>query len=90
MDYATLTTDDRRAIRMERLRELEIAHVRMSLEEREEPGCSPQRTEALGDLRRRISEHQEALGFTEHQEALGFTERNDEKTSNAQERSVGS
>lgn len=61
MEYIFLTDKDKVAIRQNRLRELEVAHFQMCLEEGEEPEKSPVRTRAITDLARRISAYQAEL-----------------------------
>lgn len=68
MEYTSLSQGDLRSITAHRLRELEVHHFQFSLEENEEPGRSPERTSALADLERRISDYRAVLGLTESME----------------------
>lgn len=61
MEYVFLTEKEKLTIRQNRLRELEVAHFQMCLEEAEEPGKSEARTSAITDLARRISSYQAEL-----------------------------
>ena len=69
MEYVSLTEDDQRGLMASRLRELEVHHFQFTLEEREEPGMSVQRTQALADLERRIYNYRDALGVVPEMES---------------------
>jgi hypothetical protein len=57
VEYALLNGEDQRGIRLAHVRDLEAAHYRLILEESEEPGANPARTEALADIERRVVGH---------------------------------